>query len=410
MADTQNIFNVEEFSVADAQKVNDDLFGTSFGDSSDITPIPKGKEASTPAPTPPGKKPVKKEEPTAGDDGKNKDPEDDGSDAIGKFFQPKDEKPEEVEESGDEDEDEEEEEEGVAPASQFETLSKELYNLNIFRPDMDEEGNETQKIAKTPEEFKNLFETQSNNKGVAWINNFLSKHGDDRRELFDAIFINGVEPGEYLPTYNQVQSLKEVSLEDPAAQEQIVREFWRRANYPDDKINKKIQMLKDTAYLQSEAEDLHPQLIEQDEQNLRDQEERARTKQLTEQRADVEYRSSLSKVLTEKLKTKEFDGIPLNEKDANEVFDYLYTKKYKTPDNRLLTEFDKWVAELNRPENHALKVKVGLLARKNFDLTKVQQKAISKESGTLFSTLTQQTVKKSNKQKPSTDSWSTVLK
>jgi len=271
--------------------------------------------------------------------------------------------------------------------NQFEVLSKELYTLGVFNPEFDEEGNEIPVIAKSGQEFKDLFESQIQTGMYAMLENHLSRFGEDRLQLFDAIFTKGVDPKQYLPTYNQVQDLKSLSLDDESAQELVVREFYKRAGLSDEKVNAKIQRLKDTAELQGDAEEFHPQLVAQDEAKLKKQEEDREQEIKMEEQRDAAYKASIVKILSEKIKAKDFDGISVNDKVARETFDFLYNKKWKGADGKKFTDFDKFVLELNKPENHALKVKVGLLAKQNFDLSKVQKKAVSEESSELFKEL-----------------------
>lgn len=283
--------------------------------------------------------------------------------------------------------------------NQFEILSESLYKAGVFQPEIDEDGEETIHVAKTPEEFKKLFEVQKEVGMYQMINNYLSRHGQDRQELFDAIFEKGVDPKEYLPIYNSIQTFENLTLESEENQEKVVREFYKRSNIPEDKISKKIQTLKDTAYLQEEAETFHPQIVAQDKAAAKKQEDDKQAATKAEEARDSQYKASIAKILTEKMKAKEFDGIPLTEKRAQQAYDYLYNKKWQSPDGKKYTDFDKFVLELNKPENHALKVKAGLLFLENLDLTKVKNKAVSDETNELFSEFTTKKVKKANKQK-----------
>lgn len=285
--------------------------------------------------------------------------------------------------------DEDDDSSGDENLNQFEVLSKELYTLGVFNPEFDEDGQEVPVIAKSGQEFKELFESQIQTGMYAMLENHLSRFGEDRLQLFDAIFTKGVDPKQYLPTYNQVQDLKSLSLDDESAQELVVREFYKRAGLSDEKVNAKIQRLKDTAELQGDAEEFHPQLVAQDEAKLKKQEEDRENEIKMEEQRDAAYKASIVKILSEKIKAKDFDGISVNDKVARETFDFLYNKKWKGADGKKFTDFDKFILELNKPENHALKVKVGLLAKQNFDLSKVQKKAVSEESSELFKELAQ---------------------
>ena len=102
------------------------------------------------------------------------------------------------------------------------------------------------------------------------------------------------------------------------------------------------------------------------------------------------------------MKAKEFDGIPLNPKLANELQDFLLVDKYQTSSGEKLTEFDRQILELKRPENHELKVKVGLLMKileTDPTLSTIQKRGISKKSDDLFSEVARQTSKSAIKSK-----------
>jgi hypothetical protein len=407
-----NFFGIEDDFV-ESESVNDALFSDALTDDTNLQSIKdkeaadakkkeeeekkkaeEAKKATATKQTPPAKK--EGEASTT----KDKDEAIEEVDAEESLFGEPDKgkKPGVAEKTETEEEPEVEIEEG--DKSQFELLSESLYKAGIFKGEVDEDtGEETTHIAKTPEEFKKLFEGQLQMGMYQMINTYLSRFGEDRQQLFDAIYEKGVDPKEYLPVYNTLQSFKGLSIEaDESNQEKVVREFYTRAGIPEDKINKKIQTLKDTSYLQDEAETFLPQIIQQDEDRLKKQEADKEANRVAEEQKDAHYKTSIVKILTEKIKAKEFDGIPLTEKRAQQAFDYLYNKKWQSGDKKY-TDFDKFILELNRPENHALKVKIGLLALDNFDLSKVKKQAISTESNELFSELTTKKTKQANKQK-----------
>lgn len=304
---------------------------------------------------------------------------------------PKTKTPEAETEEDDEDED--------AGLNQFEVLSKELYKANVFTA---EEG-EDPIIAKTPEEFLSLFQEEKRKGGMDWVENFLGNFGDDRKELFQAIYVDGVDPKDYLPVYNHIQDFASIDLSVETNQEKVVREYYTRLNWSEDKIDSKIKKLKDYSDLEDEALTIHPQIIEQDKRSLEDIQTKSQEKLKFQAQQDEEYKNSLAKILDEKSKQKQVDGLPLNEATKKQVFDYLYLKKWKTPDGQLLTDFDKFILETKKPENLEQRVKIALLKLNNFDFSKIEKKAVSKESNTLFAELAQKRVKK--RVTPKTTNW-----
>ena len=103
--------------------------------------------------------------------------------------------------------------------------------------------------------------------------------------------------------------------------------------------------------------------------------------------------SNIQNVLQDKLKAKQFDGIPLNAKTANELQDFLLVDKWKTQSGEKLTDFDKAILDLKKPENHEQKVKVAMILRlleKDPTLSTIQKTGISKKSSQLFKDVARQ--------------------
>lgn len=295
--------------------------------------------------------------------------------------------------------------------TEFSSLSKELYKLRIFEAPVDDEGNEAPIIANTAEEFKTLFEEQSNSKGAQWIDNFLTRFGDDKKDFFHAVFINGVDPQKYFSVASSIEKLEGLDLANETNQERVVREFYKRSGMTAENIDKTVTRLKEIAELQNQAEQFHPLVVDQDKASLLKLEEDRKLSLQNEQRADAQYKASVSRILMDKLKEKEFDGIAVNDKVAQKAFEFIYSKPWRAPDGTLLTDLDVWFKNLDKPENHALKVKLGLLAINNLDLSKVKQKALTQEVNTLFSNLKTKQVKASTiKKAQETNSWAEALK
>lgn len=288
--------------------------------------------------------------------------------------------------------------------SQFASLSKELHNLSVFTT---EEGEEPV-IAETPEEFLELFNQEKTKGATTWLNNFLGRFGEDRRELFEAIFIDGVNPETYLPVYNEVQAIGSLDLEIENNQEKVLKIYYKKAGWSEDKINSKIERLKLYSDLEDEAKTVHPILLKDEEQKLKDSTEGERRKQESLQESERDYKEGLLKVMQEKLKVKSFDGIPFSDKDAVAADKFLTEKKWKTPQGELLTDFDKFILDSRKPENLRYRAMITLLALNDFDFSKIEKRAISKESNSLFSSLVTQKDKKQVSKSTPNNSWLTI--
>lgn len=109
-----------------------------------------------------------------------------------------------------------------------------------------------------------------------------------------------------------------------------------------------------------------------------------------------QYIDNVQTILQDKLKAKEFDGIPINPKLASELQDFLLVDKWKTPSGETLTDFDRAILDMKRPENHEMKVKVGLLLKlleKDPTLSTIQRTGVTKKSNQLFGEVARQVTK-----------------
>lgn len=280
----------------------------------------------------------------------------------------------------------------------YSTLSKDLARLGVFTKNSEEESEEDIDI-KTPEDFLERFNLEKKKGAVDILENFLNQFGEEYRKMFDAVFINGVKPDEYLNTFSKISSFKSLNLDDENHQEKVMRAYYKGINLDENKIENKIQKLKDYGDLEDEAKDAYGILLKKEEEAASALEQKKVEEQRAEKEREYAVSNSYQRILSERLKSQEVDGIPLTRKDAEDVLSYLTNKPYKLASGEKITEFDKDIMELNRPENHELKIKLGLLLRKKLDLTSVKKTTISKKSDSLFTLATRNARQRDSKEK-----------
>jgi len=272
-------------------------------------------------------------------------------------------------------------------ANVFTSIAKELVAQGIFSQDEDEEGNPVDPEIDTPEEFLERFQVESRRSAADIIDKFLEKFGDEYKDMFENVFVRGVPPTDYLNRFAKIQGIKDLDLKDEGNQERLVRELYRSEGRSSEYIEKRITQLKNYSDLPDEAAEAQRILIDK-EQKANDAAAQSKQQEIgRKQQIRGEYINSVTRILQEKLKNKEFDGIPVDKKLADDTYAYITQERYQTPDKQLLTEFDKDILDLNRPENHSLKVKMAILlqmAKVDPQLTKIGKKAVSKESNKLF--------------------------
>jgi hypothetical protein len=287
----------------------------------------------------------------------------------------------------------EEDEEAINP---FAAFSRDLFKLGGFTKDEDEDDVNI----NTAEEFLERFESEKKKGASEIVENFIGRFGEDYQNAFTAIFVNGVDPKDYFGTYNAIQSFSDLDLSDEGNQIAIIKQTLADQDYDPEDITTEIERLKNYGDLESVAAKHHKVLVKKEAVKLQKLEQE-RAAQLQQQSAyKQQYSNNVTSILQDKLKAKEFDGIPLNPKLATELQDFLITEKWKTNSGENLTDFDRTVLELKRPENHEMKVKVALLLKileKDPTLSTIQKSGVTKKTDSLFGEVARQATKSSVK-------------
>jgi hypothetical protein len=423
MAENLDMPQMGNFSIQDTmdmgmgnQELLNDLLSPESATSNpdDIQDI---KDEPTPAPT---KKTTSKQTaastPTPEDDKKDEAPE---KDIQSFLYGEEDEDAEEDDEApatdkkpvaksadNQEDSNEDDEEEDGVP-NQFEALSKDLLKLGVFSQDEDEE----ETAIDSPEAFLEKFQAEKKKGAIEIVNNFIGQFGEDYQEAFDAIFVKGVSPKDYFGAYNQIQSFSEMDLSDESNQVAVIKQALTDQGFDPEDVTTEVERLKNYGDLETVAAKHHKVLIKKEASKLQQLEQDKQAQLQQQQAIKQQYLQNVNQVLQDKIKAKEFDGIPINPKLAGELQDFLVTDKYKTASGETLTDFDRTILELKRPENHEKKVKLALLMKiieKDPTLSTIQKTGITKKSNELFGEVARQAQKSSVKSKQSarpTSSW-----
>jgi hypothetical protein len=298
-----------------------------------------------------------------------------------------------------EDSDEENNEEGdSAPESTFSSLSKDLFKLGVFTQGEDDE----EEPITTAEQFLERFNAEKKKGAIEVVDNFIGQFGEDYQKAFDAIYVKGVNPKDYFGAYNQIQSFSEMDLSNENNQVAVIKQALTDQGFDPEDVTTEIERLKNYGDLETVAAKHHKVLIKKEASKLQQLEQDKQAQLQQQQAIKQQYLQNVNSVLQEKIKAKEFDGIPINPKLAGELQDFLVTDKYKTASGETLTDFDRTILELKRPENHATKVKLALIMKileKDPTLSTIQKTGITKKSNELFGEVARQAQKSSVKSK-----------
>jgi hypothetical protein len=401
MAD--NLETMGNFSIQDTmemgmgnQELLQDLFSpeTSTSNPEDVTPIIKEADAPA-APEAPEVKKGKDIVPPKSVDGKTDEEKLDGQSMISDFLSDDDEDAEDDNdtppakapvakaESNEENDDDE------PQGTQFTALANDLYKLGVFTSEDDDD----QQPISTAEEFLERFNEEKKKGASEIVQNFIGQFGEDYQDAFDAIFVKGVNPKEYFGTYNQVVNFAEMDLSNEDNQVRIMKQALSDQGFDAEDVETEVERLKNYGDLESVATKHHKVLVKKEATKLQQMEAKAEQEQLQKQAVRNQYINNVQSILQDKVKAKEFDGIPINPKLATELQDFLLVDKWKTPTGETLTDFDRAILDMKKPENHAMKVKVGLLLKmleKDPTLSTIQRTGVTKKSNELFGEVARQ--------------------
>lgn len=378
-----------------SQELLNDLLApeTSTGSPDDI------KDINTPEPEP--VKAKKKPAAAASAEEEDKEEEEDPKKDITSFLYGDDESEEEEEEETpaakkpaqpEASTEEEEEGEGDDAGNQFTALAKDLFQLGVFTPDEEDE----EAPITNAEEFLERFNAEKKRGAAQIVEDFIGQFGEDYQNAFNAIFVKGVNPKDYFGTYAAIESYSDMDLSSESNQVAVIKQALADQGFDPEDIDTEVERLKNYGDLETVATKHHKVLVKKEAAKLQ-QLEQERERQLQQQASiKQQYMQNVNNILQDKVKAKEFDGIPLNAKLAQELQDFLVTDRYKTSSGETLTEFDRTILELKRPENHEMKVKVALLLKileKDPTLSTIQKAGVSKKTDTLFSEVARQATK-----------------
>jgi hypothetical protein len=400
MADNLDNFSIQgtmEMGMGNQELLND-LFSpeTSTSNPEDVTPIIKDADAPE-APEAPAVPKGKDIIPPKSVDGKTDEEKAEGQSMIADFLSDDDDddndatpapaKPAKAPEAtADADDDDD------SQGTQFTALANDLYKLGVFTSDDDEDL----EPVSTAEEFLERFENEKKKGASEMVQNFIGQFGEDYQEAFDAIFVKGVNPKDYFGTYNQVVNFAEMDLDDENNQIRIMKRALADQGFEPEDVDTEIERLQNYGDLESVATKHHKVLVKKEAAKLQQLEQKSEAELRQKAQIRNQYVANVQNILQEKVKSKEFDGIPINPKLAGELQDFLLVDKWKTPTGETLTDFDRAILDMKRPENHAMKVKLGLLMKmleKDPTLSTIQRTGVTKKSNELFGEVARQVTK-----------------
>lgn len=263
------------------------------------------------------------------------------------------------------------------PSQYFKAVGEGLLKLGKFE-DLPEDFKWTQ------ESFLDLFEQVSEKSAQDKIEDILTDGwGEEGIRMFNDIFVKKVPVKEYLSAYSTAESYATMDMDKLSNQKAVVKAYLESLGTDEDEIYEQIELLEEREKLKERAEKYKEKLIDE-QASYMDELSKKRDAAIKAQRENEKIRNTrISEVVSEALKTREINGIPVSTADTKELFKYVTAPAYKLKDGREITEMDKKLLELR---NDPVKwVALGKLLKEDLNVTPIKNKAKDETAEEVFS-------------------------
>ena len=268
----------------------------------------------------------------------------------------------------------------------FSQLGAGLVKLGVLStPDNDD------KFTWTQDSFIERLEIAKTKGAEEMIVDFLD-NVENGQELFQALFVDKVPIESFAALSKTLVDFSKIDISYAAGDNQeknqvrVITEYLKALGQEESEIQSRIDWLKDTDKLDDYAGKYKVKLVEKSAEDRQHEQDKAKVLEGNKVREKYEFHSSMVKELRAAVTAKEIDGLPITDKEANELFLYATKPAYRVPaTGQELSEFDKSFMELKKDPKKFIKlvklVKNGLEIK---DAVKVQS---SKETNKIFNTL-----------------------
>jgi hypothetical protein len=275
----------------------------------------------------------------------------------------------------------------------FQIIANQLVEGGLFSLDEDEEEIDI----KDGESLFERFKYEKDKQAHSTIYDFLaSKHGEEGIEVFDAIFQRGVPIKEYLNKYVETEDLASLSLdgeENVKNQKYIMTLVFQSQGLEPNDVEAEVEKLDSYGDLEATSKRYHKAVVKRKQEEMKHMELQVKEKEARAAQRTQYHNNAMNQILSQKLKAREFDGIPVTEKVAKDTYLRLTEPAFKMPDGTTGTEFDAYLYNLNHPDNFAEKVKLALLVelmKKDPSFESIKKKGVSEKTDRLFGKLVTQ--------------------
>jgi len=254
----------------------------------------------------------------------------------------------------------------------FKGLKDFLVSSEIWK---DFEGSE--EFEYSEENFKALWKAQAENSVGEILNEERAKFGDTANQLIEYLKSGGTVE-DFAGNYSQQLDVAAIDLSDEDGQEEMIKQYYKSIDWPDTKIKKYIERLKDSGSddFKEEAEDCKTKLVKEIEaqraEMVKEQEEIAKDRKLRIDKFNSSVRDAIYK------------DPDLADREKKALDEFIFDYKHKDENGNKWSEFAvKW-QEINKDPNKYQKFLKFVKDIDSFEKKSVTEKKEKKEAFSFF--------------------------
>jgi hypothetical protein len=209
----------------------------------------------------------------------------------------------------------------------------------------------------TEDSFQYLLEEQVKNQVQERIFEEKSQFGQTANELIEYLKSGGTVE-QYTQYYTQQVEIESIDINETEGQEKVLREYYKSLDYPESKIKKKIDSLKDLGddELKEEAEFAKVKLVEVIEEE--------RQELVAEQEAMARERKLQVEFFNKAVRKEIHEDNSLPEREKKDLDKFVYEYRHQDQNGNKYSDFMVKMSEIQRePKKYAKFLKIV----KNFD-------------------------------------------
>lgn len=218
----------------------------------------------------------------------------------------------------------------------------------------------------------------------ARINSWANEELDDDAKAFIKFKREGGSTADFFNIYREVSDIPEGDIEDEKYQDEVIRYQLEQEGWDKDEIEDRLEYLTESGRKLNQAKKYEAKIKEDKE--FEKQELLKRTEQLNKAKKlqEENYKKEIKEVLD---KTQDIKGFSISAQEKNSILNLLTKKEYKTPNNTLITGFQKKLAEVFQDSEKT--ILLAKLLNNDFDFSQFEKKIIDKNTKKIKSNLEQ---------------------